>query len=1399
MAINCVVDTPLLRELHEKVKDKVPNYQDFKALVTLWMNRESEKNPDFDYEVYPAPREIEGLLNERKLASKESTDAPQQAAQPITGNTNLAVDVNELQLKASAVLGSPQVRRDRVNMIVNAIRRNFPIEFNRQRQYLQNRIETETDAGKKAQLQEQFGNLTEEKAVEVGIANILARVRQSFKAQNVREDKFGAKTEIVRSKMQVVEDNFDILLDEALEILYYTDGLDVSVDMRDSSDVVDDESGDWYNDDALKEYDYKDSWMTKARFVDQRDSLSMKVRRLIWTTPKMGANGKVERDDLGQVRYLQADYVQSVLLEELGQARNAAHFWELLNDLAKKRVWVQSIIDRLNQDEAAKSQFFQNFRKEFMPYWIQVRKEDKDKLGNVTRVTYQTKRVNKTQSISTMLDEWRDNYESGSKLTDNSIYTEDRGINQEAAEKALTAVNEISDNYPEDSAEWLNDDANLEKLMNILHMAGISADSEIVRESLKGEPIDENTERLEFILSKLHAIFEGVSKGEVKKTVQDGVEVYDDLLNTFDSAYTGIARVFNTIPEDSILSTFREAGKSYQSYAAPSYLGKLINNLKNLLGTEADFNNFMQKEFLQYRWFQNNTGVRSSWLRKLISGDSKRNAKAYRDLLDRKIVMHSGKLEFNDWGNLEYAVAMINEYYSDPSEESAWYYLPLLADAESAEFIRFFRYTNLSEKDESGNYIPYDRLVIRDLADVVWQEYDRIMAVRQREGKVNPIANFDIIRDKNGDEVGTIRDAEGNIISRNTGNEFKFFPALNTYKIDGRLFIDVLQEKIKNRDSDITSFIESVLSDMMQAEFEKFFTAVEQSGALEKVNGISKYFGTKSDAATLEHLREFFYNNALAQSQMIELTTTDLAYYKGMKDFQKRFKEVYAQTLKLNTQATFNGVLEGREKGYSVFLKDSKIVGPSKDALEQMLDGRVEAGVMTALEKDAILNHFNKVNVADAQAYRSLRSYRRVLIMAGRWTQEYEDAYRRLLDRTWDIRDFNIMFQALKPFMYSQGARPSGINGWGNLKVPQQYKNSEAVLTSLYYTISSPINESGKLKAIDKFMEENDIDVVMFESAVKTGNQAPIDLSQVDSYEDTRNLLNSTIRNEDGTVNQEVLHEFDYEDYGIQVETPEHLIDKYQLFGTQIRKLITSDISDDAKISIMGSKPLTKEEWWKMYNSLLTANIVDSYREAVEEFSSIEHLAEIIQNELKGNQRYSDEIRQACQLIEVENPITGEIEKVFNLPLYDPVQSERVQHLLNSIIKKKVTKQLIKGGTAIQMTAYGLTDKLHIVYEGEGKDRRMKYMECYLPAYSREFLEPCFVTDKDGNVTLDVTKLPEELRRCIGYRIPTEDKYSMAPLMIKGFLPPQMGSMIMLPAEITELTGSDFDRLSMSK
>ena len=55
-----------------------------------------------------------------------------------------------------------------------------------------------------------------------------------------------------------------------------------------------------------------------------------------------------------------------------------------------------------------------------------------------------------------------------------------------------------------------------------------------------------------------------------------------------------------------------------------------------------------------------------------------------------------------------------------------------------------------------------------------------------------------------------------------------------------------------------------------------------------------------------------------------------------------------------------------------------------------------------------------------------------------------------------------------------------------------------------------------------------------------------------------------------------------------------------------------------------------------------------------------------------------------------------------------------------------------------------------------------------------------------------IEELNPDLLKMIGYRIPTEDKYSCAPLKIVGFLPREAGDTIMLPNDITLLTGSDF-------
>ena len=290
---------------------------------------------------------------------------------------------------------------------------------------------------------------------------------------------------------------------------------------------------------------------------------------------------------------------------------------------------------------------------------------------------------------------------------------------------------------------------------------------------------------------------------------------------------------------------------------------------------------------------------------------------------------------------------------------------------------------------------------------------------------------------------------------------------------------------------------------------------------------------------------------------------------------------------------------------------------------------------------------------------------------------------------------------------------------------------------------------------------------------------------------------------EGNDINPYVVHELPYSDYVVQQPTPEHLFDALGIYGSQFRNLIISDISEDAVFNING-KNYNKNELLSLYQSLIIENLLESYDSIKDAFDAenIENLQSLLLKQVKGNPKYGRDIVEALQIVEVVNPVSGRVEKVFNIPLSNPTTTLKIQELINSVFKNRITKQHIKGGNAILVSDFGLTDKLNIVYNVEGDNTSgIKGIECYLPAYSKQFYEPFMVTKtrKVNGVEveyqeLDVRKLQQAgLDKLIGYRIPTESKYSMAPLIIKGFLPQQNGSAIMLPADITTIAGSDFD------
>lgn len=1166
---------------------------------------------------------------------------------------------------------------------------------------------------------------------------------------------------------QNVLNNFQVLAEEALGNLALTEG--ISVNLNSNFVLNTQENSNTFNEDGKqtnqgdvfeKEESLKDGWMTDVRQVATFDSLTARVRQAIGNMVRYDSIGNVDRDDLGDNIYLNAGYVHSELIQALRNMISAEDMIPMLEQLSKKKVWVKQIINELNNDNQLFTEFYRAYRKDYVNYFIQKVSTNSD-----TSTSTKVMSINGAEGTSHYFDEWRDNYEYGNVLTTDSIYDKNGDIQLKNAKVGLDLVNELLDIFEdrETIAENLTDE-NITRIKKAMNMLGASVDSETLENALKFN-LDNKAFKpaVNVLLSNLRTIYYDLNKGNEK--VKDGE--YIDLLNIHGTAFNNIAEVINKVDEDTIESSVRQGDKTMYAHINPSYVTTLIKKLQR-----EDTYKQVLDDYRVCNWFNKNGKWRNSILEEI------ENNAEVRSNLKHVVLLQYNRKEYNAWTDLDATLALYNMYMTGAADRSGsetygYYQVPMLSDAQSAEFIKFKRYKK-----------GYEEKLLDKFKDLVYQEIDRINLVKERattDNHIDPIANFDM----NGKKMG--------------GAEFKFFPELNQKGQSGKTFLQAIDEAKQISMDEVDNLIKNTIKSIMDSRFKEAIQHYKDIGLYDRIgtekNARFKHVNVYSEEGMNDRMREWFWNSTYFTSQFIELTTTDLAYYKNLEDFQKRNKQDHAPAERLNTLATWNGkpVLVNNDGSRRttrrvIYLKDNILPANSMDSINEILEARVKDknDAFTAYDKAAIMSIFNKVNVADAQAYNTLPSFRSTQIMAGMWSDAEETAYNNIMNNKWTASDFLVLWNTRKPYLYTQKNQPDGMGGI--MKVPTQHKNSEFLL--LTGAMFGQILHSSKLQALNDFMVKNNIDSAMFESAVKDGLQGTINLNDATNYTSTIAVLENVTRL-NGKENPNVVHEFDYNDYGIQTSTPEHGIDKVQLVGTQIRRLISSDMNPNRDPNFKlkyKDREFTQEEWMNYFNAINTANIQEAFKEVSDKFNDIHEVEKELIREVRSNPRYGTDLIRALTLDENGN---------FNIPLIDPSQTLRIQALLNSILKNRVTKQKINGGALIQASPFGLDESKQpqIVYNEDGS---IKYFEAYLPCPTEELYNALL----DPNThELDINKkdskgnyiVPEKYREVIGYRVPTEDKYSMQHIRIKGFLPRQVGSVIILPKEITSLAGSDYD------
>ncbi len=1213
-----------------------------------------------------------------------------------------------------------------------------------------------------------------EELVKVELENSVGTFMDKF-PDNVKRKVAENKVKYYIKEYQLMIDNWDELIQDAASI--YGDTYSIYIDL--SKNLVFEEfeeentDTEGYNreeekEDNAEETPYKEGWMQDVRELSVSESMTNRVRASIDDIERTDRNGNIMVDDLGYAQTLQASYVFTEILSALKNMTTASEMLPMLERLQARKPWASQIVNALKNDDQLFTAYYRVFRKDYLNMWVQRVNTLPD--GSIQ---VKTVNINKPSGTSHYFDEWRDNFEYGLVLDkEDSIYNENGEIKKDKAEVGVKLVNSIREQLRgaknKDLSQGKRDSQKIilestETIHKLLSMLGVSITPESLNEVL-GYNVDYNNKREllpgQILLNQLSIIFKDILRNDA---IKDGEPA--DLLNLYGSAFNKIAMAINNIDEDEVESSTRQGKKTLYSHIRPSYLTTLIKKLK---GPNSE--DFVDKEYKVDFLYDRESNL---WYNTLIA--DLRNDPNAREKLEHMVLLEYNRKNYNKWTPLDTFLALFSQYNAEPIEAGskegyAWYQIPLLSDAESAEFIRAKRVrTN------------YREVLSKKFVNVIRQEYNRIVTVRQRynNNSVEKIAGYDMTDNYLG------------------GAKFHFFPELNTeaYSKDGKSFFERLAEVADDIDA-FEKLAKDAIEQIMDNNFVKAIDNWASIGVFDRVNpndsnSAFKYFTQRSRERIENILKEYYWNSTYMQSQIIQLLTTDLAYYGTYANFTKRALEFHSPTEKLNTLAKWDGKYVLADKNGNVrparaiALMDELKPSTWLKEVEEVIDSKIAEGKLTQYDKTVILSIWKKVNVTDAQAMRTFKSFRATQIAGDMWGDDYEKAYNNIRSGNWTAKDFVVLWNTRKPYLYTQYNHSDGVGGI--MRSPVQHKNSE-ILMLTQAAFGAILHQSSKFKALSDFMEEHDIDVAMFGSAIKVGGKGFVNLNGDLSVEDTKKILEDRYL-VNGKINTNTVQEYNWEDYGFQVATPEHNINAIQLFGTQIRRLICTDLDPNARFRI-GGMELTKEQWLNYFNAINTANI----REAFEKLDSIykdpKKISELLIKEIKKNSRYSNDLIEA---------VTFKNGK-FNIPIFDLTTSQKLQELLNSVVKSRIVKQKIKGGALIQASPWLLNekDKPKIIWGTDKNGKKyIKYMEAYIACPDDSLYDLLLEPDGSININKKDSKgnyiVPEKYRRAIGYRIPTEYKYSMIPIRVKGFLPRQVGSVIILPEEITATTGSDYD------
>ena len=1264
----------------------------------------------------------------------------------------------------------------------------------------------------------------------VGFSNLILDVRDEVEKLLIAAENL--KDEYKINEFNKVLNNWDALVYRAQPYMKTYEDVKLG---QDFDFVVSANEGN-YNENDLSwtftvEESTREHWQTQQDFVSAFGSLGKEVRKALSRIHMIAQGGTLERDDLGVAVNLSPNKTHQTLLDVFRGVTSSTQMMEVLNAYQSRNPWARDLYVKLANDPILRTQFFVDLYKNFQIYSMQFT----DKKGNL-----RTKILNR-QSTDSAYSKYKSDVLVGKHFTKsifsmNGEYATLNRVNIEAVNNKIEMLFSISqkdwDEYNKAIEKWNNRtnvferkpkrpslkfyDKNLAEqeveLQDIFNRLNISIDQDQLSRLMANNK--DFKALLEYLLNLSRYSLSKISDYDIlaEDFIKDNIYFKENI-----TKIVGLISKYNNGLTMDARARFH--GNTYQSNVTPSYMGDFFGFIENCVKNDDNkaLLEFLQNKFLKSHTFMYNDVILNTWIRELIEGGTEEDSFASNFIWKKGLAIDD--IDFEDFSANNHIKYLMTEYFSEReikgnpdivyvSEED----YNALTNKEPKK-VYYIEHSNFAykynqrkagndkwERIEKDDYAYYPTFILGDANVAKFIKARRYSLNEIVDGFYNTYVS-ELRRQKNTEELEAYWKSKGISPNKNlidNKNKFIMLPFLNKDYKGGKYY--AIANKGKWYRPAIKAAIREYLNDSAK-EFE------------------SKLISKKIiDENNSEKVHDYFYNTSFATIQQLQMMTIDVAFYGSVKDLQKRYKEIHApgSILDVNALDPWNEnkpVSDGIER--VIYFKEVRT-----DAEE------TNPEFMRAIEKhfgegSRIANLYRKNKSTDGQGYRTLESYRKVMIMAGKWNNEFENAYNilntlrerarlegrkvfteeemRVLD------DVMVSFQPIKPYFYGF----ENIEG-SNQLIPVQHKYAEAVL------IPEFLPKDSSLRELAEFMEDNGIDMAGSTEIVKVGEYGSVDISKGNIYQTL----------EEGAITGSlVIHQLPYSSYRIQTNVPNHT-HQSRLFGTQFRKLIMSNLhksgntaynsylnsdgvlvkNDNGKVVIVdgeGPVNLNKNGLTRFYNALIVGNIIESFNLFKQRAGDKYKLSSSAIYQIINNDREIKDNILGMSIDEFED---------FVVPLFEGGIEHDAATMLFSIYKKLVNKQSILGGSAVQVSDFGITGKeesKHLKFVTDPNNpNNILYAECEIPfnfSYTDangkqvdlKFSDYC---NSDGTFIegskKGTTKIEEEfpgILDIIAYRIPTERAYSMMNLKVVRCSHPLAGGTIKVPSQGVTIAGFDFD------